>query len=325
MNAMKNARLLTARAVLAAVITFLAFARVRAADVDAAEQPSRIGTLTMQRHGDHGTPVILIPGLASGGWVWDDLVGRLKDDHVLYVVTLAGFDGIAPPAQGKLMDLADDSLAELIRTQKLDRPVLVGHSLGGTLSIRFAERHSELIGGVVAVDGLPIFPGFERMSAEQRAAMAENIRARMAGGTPEQFAAQQLQYMKTIGVLDEKRAAELAKRMARSDPAATAQYMAEDLGLDLRPDLPRITVPVLELCPYNAADVAKTRPMTQADKVAYYRELLKGAPHVEVVSIAPARHFAMVDQPEKFANAVTGFLASIARDATTAPATGPAR
>jgi pimeloyl-ACP methyl ester carboxylesterase len=306
-----------------ATLTLLVVALTQpsAAASDIAE-PVRLGTMTAQRHGDHGTPVILIPGLASGGWVWDDAVRRLQADHVVYVVTLAGFDGIAP-VQGKLMDLADDSLVELIGTQHIDRPVLVGHSLGGTLSIRFAERHSELIAGVVAVDGLPVFPGFERMPAEQRTAMGENIRARMAGGTPEQVAAQQLQYMKSIGVLDETSAAELAKRMSRSDPAATAQYMAEDLALDLRPDLPSIKVPLLEICPFNAADVPKTRAMTEADKAAYYRELLKGAPNVEVISISPARHFVMIDQPEAFAKALNQFLGAAPGKATTSPMTRP--
>jgi pimeloyl-ACP methyl ester carboxylesterase len=104
-----------------------------------ADEPMKVGTMNVQRHGDHGSPLILIPGLACGGWVWDDTVAKLKGDHVIYVVTLAGFDG-TPPVQGKLMDLASDSLAELIRTQHIEKPVLIGHSLGGTLSTRSPKR-----------------------------------------------------------------------------------------------------------------------------------------------------------------------------------------
>jgi len=305
------------QAVLVLLATLLTLSTTRSAN---AADPIRVGTMTVQRHGDHGTPLILIPGLASGGWVWDDAVAALKNDHVLYVVTLAGFDGI-PPAQGKLMDLANDSLLELIRTQHLDHPVLIGHSLGGTLSIQFAENHSDLISGVIAIDGLPVFPGTEQVPAQQRAMMADGIRKRMAGATTQQFAAQQLQFMKTIGVLAEARAIELASKTSRSDPAATAQYMSEDIALDLRSGLASITVPVLEICPYNAADFPPAHLMTEPQKTAYYRTLLQGTPRLEVVSIAPSRHFVMIDQPAALANALTRFLNALPATTAAIPTT----
>jgi pimeloyl-ACP methyl ester carboxylesterase len=279
----------------------------------AADVPSdfRVGTMTVRHHGDHGRPLILIPGLAGGGWVWDDTVARLKKDHVLYVVTLAGFDGAAP-VPGRLLELAGDSLLQLIRTQHLDRPVLIGHSLGGTLSIQFAEAHSDLIAGVVAVDGLPVFPGTEGVPADQRAKMGEDMRAQLAGATPEQFGARQMQFMRTMGTLSEARAVELAAHASRSDPAATAQYMSEDMALDLRAGLASIGVPVLEISPYNAADFSNpARPISEAQKTAYYAALLQGTPKLEVVSIAPARHFVMFDQPDAFAAALTRFLAAL--------------
>ncbi|HTL29398.1 MAG TPA: alpha/beta hydrolase, partial [Tepidisphaeraceae bacterium] len=273
-----------------------------------ADESIRVGTMTVQHHGDHGKSVILVPGLASGGWVWDDLVGKLKNDHQVFVVTLAGFDGTKAPSGKMLMDLADDSLVELIRTQHIDKPVLIGHSLGGTLSIRFAQEHSDFISGVIAMDGLPIFPGTEDVPAAQKAGRIEMTRALLAGMTPEQFKAQQLVFMKKQGVLSEAKATELAEKTSRSDIAATAQYMAEDLLLDLRPNLAAIKVPLLEICPYNAGDYLKTKPITEKEKAAYYRTLLKGTPNFEVVSISPSRHFVMFDQPDAVATAVNQFL-----------------
>ena len=305
-NNMNSIRSLTFAFVLAAGLAQVQIAR-------AADIPSdfRVGTMTVRHYGDHGNPLILIPGLACGGWVWDDTVARLKKDHVLYVVTLAGFDGVAP-VQGKLLELAGDSLLQLIRTQHLDRPVLIGHSLGGTLSIQFAESHSDLISGVVAVDGLPVFPGTEGVPADQRAKMGENMRAQMTGTTPEQFGAQQIQFMKTMGTLSETRAVELAGHTSRSDPAATAQYMSEEVAWDLRPGRGSISVPVLEISPYNAADFSNpARPISEPQKTAYYGALLQGTPKLEVVSIAPARHFVMFDQPDLFAAALTRFLAAL--------------
>jgi pimeloyl-ACP methyl ester carboxylesterase len=276
-----------------------------------------VGTLRVQRYGDHGRPLILIPGLGSGAWVWDGAVAHLRHDHVVYTVTLAGFDGVPPPAHKTgLMDQADASLLQLIHDQRIDKPVLVGHSLGGTLAIRFATEHADLLSGVVAVDGLPVFPGTERMDAQHRQAMAARMGAQMANATPAQFKAQQVGYMHGMGVLDPAAADRYGALQARSDPAATAEYMAEDLAADSRPGLRNISVPLLEISPYNAPDFAQAAAasgqpaLSESRKTAYYRQLLAGAPKAEVVSIAPSRHFVMLDQPQRLLAALDTFLSA---------------
>jgi pimeloyl-ACP methyl ester carboxylesterase len=274
---------------------------------------STVGTLKVERHGDHGRAVILIPGLQGGPWVWQQTIAQLQKNHVVYAVTLAGFDGMPGPVDGgNLFDLADASLLQLIKRQKIDKPVLIGHSLGGTLALRFAGEHADLISGVVAVDGLPIFPGMERVGAEQRQAMAAQMRSTMAAATPEQFRAQSLGYMQKIGVIDPQLAARYAPMNARSDIQASAQYMAEDLAFDGRARLKNADVPILEISPYNAPDFsAPPMAMSEAQKTAYYQSLLANAPNAKVVSISPSRHFVMLDQPAKFQQALDDFLKSL--------------
>jgi pimeloyl-ACP methyl ester carboxylesterase len=274
---------------------------------------STVGTLKVERHGEHGSPVILIPGLQGGPWVWQQTIAALEKNHVVYAVTLAGFDGVPVPADGgNLFDRADASLLQLIEQQKIAKPVLVGHSLGGTLALRFAGEHPELISGVVAVDGLPIFPGMDRVSAEQRLAMAAQMREKMAAITPEQFQAQGLGYMQNIGVIDPQLAVRYAPMNARSDIKATAEYMADDLAFDLRPGLKNANVPILEISPYNAPDFSHPPMiMSEAQKTAYYQSLLANAPNAKVMSISPSRHFVMLDQPAKFQQALDNFLKSL--------------
>jgi pimeloyl-ACP methyl ester carboxylesterase len=190
-------------------------------------------------------------------------------------------------------------LLGLIESKQIFRPVLVGHSLGGTLSLAFAAAHSDKIAGVVAVDGLSVFPGTERMTGD-RSALAANMRAQIAGLSPEQFAASQQAYMKQIGSIDEKTA---LARSSRSDPGATAEFAAQVMALDLRPKLGGIKVPVVEVSPFNAPDFA-AMGVDENGKAAYYRMLLSGIEKLDVVSVAPARHFVMFDQPEKFAAAL---------------------
>ncbi|MFS2021060.1 alpha/beta fold hydrolase, partial [Massilia sp. CT11-108] len=59
-----------------------------------------VGGVLVERHGkagNGGRALILIPGLASGSWVWQDTIGAFAPDHAVYVLTLPGFDG-RPPA-----------------------------------------------------------------------------------------------------------------------------------------------------------------------------------------------------------------------------------
>lgn len=274
-----------------------------------------VGTLKVEVHGTHGRPVILIPGLEGGPWVWKDSIAHLEKDHVVYAVTLAGFDGVPPPAQRTaLLDQADASLLQLIEQRHLDKPVLVGHSIGGALTLRFAGEHAGLLAGAVAVDGLPILPGMDRVDAKQQQAIAERARAQMGAMTPAQFQAAALAYMQHVGVIDPKLAAQYAPLNARSDIAATAEYMSELMAADYRPLLKQANVPVLEIVPYYAPDAATAAAMSkqpaisEAQKIAYYQSLLANAPDAKVVSIAPSRHFVMFDQPAKFQQALDNFL-----------------
>jgi pimeloyl-ACP methyl ester carboxylesterase len=267
------------------------------------------GSLLVERHGSGGRPLVLIPGLASGAWAWQDVVRAFSGKQAVYVVTLPGFDGRAPQ-DGNMVEAARKAVRELIVSRKLAKPVLVGHSMGGTLAFAVAEDAPELVGGVIAIDGLPVMPQTEDMPPEVRKAMAQRMKAQMSQLSPEAFAGQQRQYMQTIGVRDMNQAQALAQLSSKSSPAAVAQAVSDILSLDLRPGLSRITVPVLEVSPYFDADAAQAGG-TEQGKVDYYKALLAGAPKAEVVSISPARHFAMFDQPEKLVEIIRNFVSKL--------------
>ena len=263
--------------------------------------------MLVERHGSGPRALVLVPGLATGGWVWQQSVRDFAPTHTVYVVTLPGFDG-RPAVAGDPFDNARAALGELIASRKLVDPVIVGHSIGATLAIALAEDLPGKLGGVVAIDGMPVFPQTENMPPEGRPAMAEAARQRMAGLNGPAFAASQQQYMRSIGVVDMGKADDAAQLMARSDPAAVASYVGAVLGRDLRPGLPGIKAPVLVLAPYYAPDAAAMGGITSAQKVAYYQELMKGTPRLQVEAIDNARHFPMIDQPQATTDAIRRFL-----------------
>ncbi len=128
-------------------------------------------------HGPQGQSMILIPGLSSAGETYDSTVARYKDRYECHVLTLAGFVGVPPlpaAAQSTMLDTVRDSVAAYIRDKKLNKPVIVGHSLGGFLALSIASKYPDLVGPLVILDSYPFLPAIYDSDDDGRA--GEGIR-----------------------------------------------------------------------------------------------------------------------------------------------------
>ncbi|MBD5633826.1 MAG: alpha/beta hydrolase, partial [Candidatus Eremiobacteraeota bacterium] len=250
-----------------------------------------VGTLRVEKYAGGSPAMVFVPGLSCGSWVWDGAVKAYAGKHAVYVVTLAGFDGLPAPT-GPALDGADASLLQLVTSAKLDRPIIVGHSLGGFLALRFGTEHAALVRGIVSVDGTPVFPTFVQSTPEQRATAADGIAASIRAETPDQYTAAQKQTLATM-VTDPANVAKVAALSSKSDPKAVAAYASDLLRADLRPQLPKMTVPVLELAPVPTVAAPYEGPQAATASIAdrsagykqFYTSLFPGAPNVSVVTI----------------------------------------
>ncbi|MDQ2865642.1 MAG: alpha/beta hydrolase [Candidatus Eremiobacteraeota bacterium] len=300
------ARVLTAAACFAA-----AAAPVHSQAATVAPQPKAVdsfdsGILHVDQYGSGPKTLVFIPGLASGTWSWYEQIAKFSPSYTIYAIELPGFNGRPAAAQTNLFDTFSHDFFSMLVERRIVKPVVIGHSLGGTLAILLAERRANALSGIVAVDGLPVFPTAAQSTAQERKALADRMAATIAGMDHDQMLAGQRQYMRAIGTTDGSFAAQLASLTAKSDSNAVAAWMREDLESDLRPDLANITIPFLEIMPYAAPS-----PYSQRDTLSFYRMLLNGAPHVEIVPISPARHYVMLDQPQQFDDALTRFLSTL--------------
>ena len=266
------------------------------------------GSVHVDRYGSGDPALVLIPGLTDSSAVWTTTVARYSGAHTIYVLTLPGFGG-RPAVAAPMLDAVDRDIAAFLLTLK-NKPVIIGHSLGGFLAIRLAEEHSDLIRGAIAIDGLPVFAGMEKMTPQDRAAGAAALGARLAQASPAQFAAAQA-YQMTFMTKPANVQTALGFS-AGANVAATGIYLQELIAADIRPALSKVSVPLWEIGPFDATIDPESpyNPMpTLAGKLAYYQSLLAGDPSAKVVMIDDSRHFIMLDQPEKLFAAIDSFLA----------------
>ncbi len=302
-------------ATIALSVTVLGFALpARAAappPLPTAVQSFDAGSVHVERYGAAGKrALIFLPGLTCGPWEWSSQIQTFSKNYSVYALTLPGFDGRKPIA-GALFSTVSTDVWSLIAAQHLDRPVLIGHSLGGTMALLMATQNKAPLGGVIAVDGLPVFPGAEKQTPAQRAQSAAQMSGMMARlETPAQFEAAERSYVLPYLVSAPDDISIIAKLVSHSDPGATAKWMAEDYQLDLRPALKNATAPILEIAPYDAKLEGTMIPSANA-KQAYYAGLLANAPSAKVQVVEHSRHFIMYDQPQALDAALTAYVQAL--------------
>jgi 3-oxoadipate enol-lactonase len=100
-----------------------------------------------------GPPVVLLHGHTLDRRVWSPCVEALARAHRVVACDLRGYGASPPPREGEPYRHADDVLA-LAASLALDRPALVGLSMGGGVALNAALNAPEQISRLVLVDSL---------------------------------------------------------------------------------------------------------------------------------------------------------------------------
>lgn len=271
----------------------------------AAVAPFSSGRISVERVGS-GPDVILIPGLSSSPEVWRSTIAAVPG-YRYHLVHVAGFAGAAPGANGSGPVVAPvaDEIARYIRDSKLDRPAIVGHSLGGSWAMMVAARNPGLASRVMVVDMLPFLGamfGGPTATPDSVRPIAEQIRTGIATSTGE---ARRASVEKTIAgmVRTEALRADIIRHSLESEGTVSGQAMYDLAMTDLRPELARIAVPitVLYVTPAGA-------PVSDAQMDQFYTLSYTTAPKAELKRIPKAYHFIMLDEPEAFQRELKAFL-----------------
>jgi len=254
-----------------------------------------------------GPDVILIPGLASSGHVWDPTVAHIAPHHRVHVVQVAGFSGTpaGSNASGPVFEPVVSAIHDYVVANHLQGAAVIGHSLGGTMAMRLAIAHPADAGKLLIVDALPYMGMMfgPQMTVAMVQPQAMMLRDQTVNGTQEAYAAAEPAQMARLIKSDNAAAAAAVAAAQASDHRVVGQALYDDLITDLRPDIARITIPVTMLYPWDEGSGA---PQQVFDTL--YTTAFAPLPRGKLERIDGSRHFIMIDQPEIFLQKVDAFL-----------------
>jgi N-formylmaleamate deformylase len=252
-----------------------------------------------------GPAMILIPGFVSSGAVWDDVVAHYKTRFTCHVLTLPGFAG-QPAIPAPILPRVRDEIIDYIRSQSLDKPVLVGHSLGGFVALWVAASAPDLVGPIVSVDGVPFMPALADpgATADSVRPQAEQMKALYASLTPTQLGMQSRMVFATM-MSDPERVEAAAQWAASSDPQAASTIIGEVMTTDLRDQVAAIRTPVL-LVP--ALKAMASMPGGEDRARVGYEAQVQAVPAHRMAPATKALHFVMYDDLPFLLDAMDAFL-----------------
>lgn len=240
--------------------------------------------------------IVFIPGFACSGDVWKDTRALYEPTHTCYTLTMAGFAGV--PAQGTpSFKNWEAAIANYIQANHIEKPIIIGHSMGGGLALALAADYPGMMSKIVVVDALPCLAALMNPSFQSK----ENndcspIVTQMTSMSNEQFAQMQQMSMKRL-VTDTAKSSLIVSWSVQSDRTTFGQIYCDFYNTDLRNKLTNIKCPSLILL--EAPFVSY-----KASVEAQYKELKTA----QLAYANKGLHFIMYDDAAWYKEQLTAFI-----------------
>lgn len=253
-----------------------------------------------------GPNLLLIPGATCSGAVWDETVKELSNQYTCHVFTLAGYAGAKPLEEAPILPQIEKALVNYI-LKEAPKPVVMGHSIGGFITLELVIQNKDLIQKAIVVDALPFLVAANNPAMTEEMAKqypVEPMLKQYKEMSEEQFRNMQSQVVTSM-LANEAYHDKVLDWSMKSDRATMAYTMNEMMTTDLRDDIAAIEIPVMVLGAWYPQS-PYPKEQTEALYASQYEKLDK----LQLKMADNARHFIMYDSPEWFMSQVKGFLSA---------------
>lgn len=233
-----------------------------------------------------GRPLLLLHGWGCDGTIFDFVQPHLAERFRVLTLDLAGFGRSDEPAAVWGIEEYTRSVEAIARHEGITRPILVGHSFGGRVSILFASRNATC--KVVLVDSAGVKP--RRTMAYYRKVYTYKIARRLLPLAVGRARAER--------VIDRYRSKAGSSDYNNASPRMRA-ILSKCVNEDLCHVMPRIEAPTLLF--WGECDTAT--PLSDAHRME------RLIPDAGLVSVAGAGHFSFLENRDLFIRVIDSFLA----------------
>lgn len=246
--------------------------------------------INVRERGTGNPSLVFLHYWGGSSRTWDGVVSELSDRYRCIATDHRGWgESDAPDSGYQLTDLADDAQG-VIEALKLDRYVLVGHSMGGKTAQLLASRRPTGLRGLVLVAPSP--PSATILPQEQREALLH------AYDSPESVAYAR-DHILTALPLTEAQQAQVIEDSLQGAHQAKRAWPTEIMLEDIRSNVSRITVPTLVLS--GAHDQVDTTERLREELMPY----IAGA---QLIVLPGVGHLSMLESPQAVAQAIQQFV-----------------
>lgn len=257
------------------------------------EKAGTEGELMVSRAGE-GAPLVVIHGITSGRWTWEPVAERLAGEYELFVYDQRGHGSSRKPNRGYLLSDYASDLDLVLDHFGIERPLILGHSLGGMVTLEWAIGQPDRARALVIEDS-PMRRGGEGIEE-----LFANWIA-LSRMTPDEAEAA---YLANDPTMSQELARKRAESITVTAPAVFTELRDSTQalgGASVIDDYRGITSPALLV--YGDLEAGGMVPGFDAES---FRSTL---PNAEIVNIAGGGHGLHTNNTEDFLAAVLPFLA----------------
>ena len=256
------------------------------------------GILSYEIEGE-GIPVILVHGFGEDGYVWNEVARSLSSRYRIIIPHLSG-SYLSPIHNLLLVDnLSMESLAEdllkILDAEKIDKAVMLGHSMGGYITLAFAEKHDERL----LAFGLIHSTSYADSEAKKEARLKSveflknnTTKSFLEVATPNLFGTQ----YKTS---HPEKINELIERASQIPEASMMAYLRAMRKRKDRTEVLKKTIKPVFFCIGMHDNAVNPEDAIQQSKLPV---------NAEVLILEEAGHQGMMEEPEKLSDALNNFL-----------------
>jgi pimeloyl-ACP methyl ester carboxylesterase len=190
--------------------------------------------------------IILIPGLSCSGEVWKETIARYKKDYKCYTLTFHGFAGIKADSITSYKNW-EVNIAKYITENKIEKPIIIGHSIGGGMALLLAADYPNLISKIIVVDALPCLGAIQNSNfvADKNPDCSSMVK-KFQSMNDEQFYQSQKRSMPSL-MTDTIHLEQAIQWSVKSDRKTIAEIYCQFLNTDMREPITTIKCPALIL------------------------------------------------------------------------------